>query len=119
MRTAASTITTAAAIQRPTCRTGTAVIASGRPPGSGPTRLVVSAEDATAPLAGGPVDRGVVDGARLDPPLLEDRLVLAVGDQRLHAGEHRLGHPVALRDRDPVRRRAVRLAGELELAVGP
>ena len=68
-------------------------------------------------LADRAVDLRVVDRARLDAPLFEDRRVLAVGDQLLQRPSTGLAMPAALRDRDPVGRSPVRLADELELAV--
>src|SRR6478672_6343822 len=84
--------TIAPATHRPGWRTGIALISSGgtaeaAPPG--------------AMSADGAVDLRVRDGAALDAPL----------------GEDRLRHAVVLRQRDPVGRRPVRLAAELELSV--
>src|SRR5215475_9875700 len=92
------------AIHRPGWRTGIALISSGgtaeaAPPGA------MSADCA--------VDLRVGDGAALDAPLLENRLVLTVLHEVLDRFEDRLGHAVVLGERDPVRRRGVRLAGEL------
>src|SRR6185436_411867 len=72
---AVSTPITAIITHRPGCRTGTALIGSGR------ARSVVvwSVIDGSD----GRVHRGVGDAARLDAPLRQDRLVGAVGDQGL------------------------------------
>src|SRR6185312_186691 len=98
--------TIALATQRPQWRTGTALISSGR--------MLWSAMSAA--LADGAVDHRVGDRAIRDAPLGEDRLVLAIGHERLHRVEDRLGHAVALRDRDPVGRGPVGRAHGLELA---
>ena len=110
---ATSTAMTAVATQRPGCRTGTALMFSGRPV---PTSHVVP--DVThAVLARSAVDRGRGDGAVRDTPLVEDRLVAAVGDHRRERCLDRLLQRAGgLRDRDAVRRDFVRLAGELECA---
>src|SRR5947199_20405 len=80
-------------------RAGTARISSGGPPGSSagvaPASLTTS-----RPLALGSVYHRRLDRAGLDPPLLEDRLVLAARDQLLHRREHWLLKPALLRDRD-------------------
>ena len=62
---AMSTAMTAAAIHRPGCRTGTALICSG-----GAGRVVVSVVMARARSADGRVHGRVVDRAGLDAPLL-------------------------------------------------
>ena len=82
----------------------------GRDRRSGPARSYVSL---IAPLI-----FGFEMAPALHAPLLQDLLVRALLHEVLDGREHRLRHPVALRQRDPVRRRAVRLADELELARG-
>src|SRR4051795_5421791 len=107
--------TIATAIQRPGCRTGTALISSGRPAGASDSLACVVV---TRPrrLGRGSVDHGVRDRPGLNSPLLQDRLVLPARDQLLERGLDRLLHAALLRDRDAVRRLAVGLAGDLELA---
>src|SRR5512132_3818640 len=111
---AATMARTTIATQRPGCRTGTAVMASG---------CARSAVFVSVMLAPGPADSGIdgggVDGARLDAPLVEDRLVGAVGDQRLDGVGHRLGElGLVLLDHITVRRRVVNVTEQFELAVG-
>src|SRR5437588_6144235 len=116
-RTTATKSTIAATIQRPGWRTGTARMSSGRrasapaPPGGAETGSGSGLADGAVDLRGG-------DGARLDPPLGEDRLVPPVGDQHLQRREQGTGQPAALGDGDPVRERAVGLAHQLELPAG-
>src|SRR4051794_26029148 len=107
----ARTRTIAPATQRPGRRTGTARMSSGRP--SPPVSLTA---DTAQRLAGGAVDLWVADRAVLDPPLFEDRLVLAVRHQFLQRFEHRLGEPAALRNGKAVGGEFVGFADELELA---
>src|ERR1700682_1912769 len=74
----------AAEAQRPRCRTGTALISSGRRSGSGLS--VASAVDTSYLMscsACGAVDRGGGDRRALDFPLLEDREIRAVGYEHL------------------------------------
>src|SRR5690606_31231751 len=77
---ATSTSTTAAATQRPGCRTGTARIASGRAFSTSSSTVMRSA------LTGG-VDRRFGDGAALDAGVGQDLLVGAVGDEGLEGAE--------------------------------
>ena len=58
------------------------------------------------------------DGAALDPPLGEDGLVLAVVDEHLERGQHRLREPAVLRHGQPVGGVLDRGPDELELAAG-
>src|SRR5579859_3010197 len=109
-----STRTTAAGTHRPGCLTGTALISSGRGPADGLSPAV--GEPST--LAGGPVGHRVGDRAALQAPGGEDLRVGTVRHQLLDRVEYRLRHPVALRDRDAVRRGAVGLPDQLERAVG-
>src|SRR3954452_19832417 len=106
--------TMAAAIQRPGCRTGTALMSSGRPAG-GPG-CVTSGNATYVGSARRPVDHRVRDRTGLDAPLREDRLVLAARDQLLHRGLDGLLHSALLRYRYAVRRLSVWLAHDLELA---
>src|SRR6185437_10787051 len=114
---AASRSTTPAPSHRPGCRTGTALISSG-----GPVRPAVCAVRGVVTLApdsatGGigsargsanrGVDRRVGDGAALHSPFLQDLHVGAFGHEMLHGGQHWVGHPAVLGDRNPVRRGAV------------
>src|SRR4029453_16565686 len=111
---AATMARTTIATQRPGCRTGTAVMASG----CARSAVFVSVMRAPGSAPSG-IDGGVVDGARLDAPLLEDRLVGAVGDQRLDRVGGRLGElGLVLLDHVTVRRRVVDVTKQLELAVG-
>src|SRR3954468_13133241 len=109
---AASTPITAMRTQRPGCRTGTALIGSGRAR-SLTSRSVIDDSD-------GRVHRGVGDGAGVDAPLRQDRLVGAVGDQRLQRALDRDGHRVGLvlGQHVAVRRRGVDVADQRQLAVG-
>src|ERR1700730_10472163 len=99
------TATIAALIQRPGCLTGTAFISSGGPASAmsaaasgGGTRGL--SRDFS--LADRSVDlRGCYRALR-EPPVIEDLLVCAVGDDRLHGAKHRLRHAVVLRHRDSV-----------------
>src|SRR3954452_9644893 len=114
----------AAATHRPGCRTGTALISSAATGGvasSGVASYPPPSLDLGSSRPARLADRGVQgrlrDRALLGGPLREDRLVLAVRDQRLHLALHLRGERALLGDRDAVGRRPVRLAGELELAV--
>src|SRR5690348_1282415 len=91
---AATRATVRAAIQRPGRRTGTASIGCMR-------------------LGGGLVDAGLGDRAGLDAVLGQDAAVGAVVDERLHRLLHRLDQRRALRERDAIGRRAVRLPHDL------
>src|SRR3954452_1687249 len=94
----------AAAIQRPGWRTGTALMRSG-------------AGSATASLlADGGVDLGGLDRAPRDIPLLQDRRVGTVLDQRLQAVLNGLRKAGSFLDGDAVGERPVVLADDLELA---
>src|SRR5262245_56654076 len=101
------------ATQRPGCRTGTALISSAAT-GGATSGVAVAIAPPCCSLARRAVDHGLGDGAVLHAPLEQDLLVLAVRDQLLHRRQHLLGECVALRNRDPVRRSAVSLAGERE-----
>src|SRR5258705_893478 len=117
MMIAATRTTIAALIQRPGCRTGTALMSSGRPVGA--WTCCMSADPLTAwPLGRRPVDRRVLDRALLDPPLVEDLRIGAVGHELLQRVVDRLGHAGALRDRNAVRRGPIVRPDELELPVG-
>src|SRR4051812_5648546 len=109
---AVSTPITAMRTQRPGCRTGTALIGSGR------ARSVVvwSVIDGSD----GRVHRGVGDPTRVDAPLREDRLVGAVGDQGLQRAldRHRHRAGLVLGQHVAVRRRVVDGADQGQLAVG-
>src|SRR4029453_179600 len=101
------------ATQRPGCRTGTAVMASG----CARSGVFVSVMRAPGP-AGSGVDGGAVDGARLDAILLEDRLVGAVRDQRADRVGDRLGEfGPDLLEHATVRRPVLDVTQQLELAV--
>src|SRR5829696_7429669 len=102
------------ATHRPGCRTGTAVMASG----CARSGVLVSVMLGPGSRGSG-VDGGVGDGPGLDAPLLEDRLVGAVADQRADRVGDRLGElGLVLLDHVPVRRRVVDVAEQLQLAVG-
>src|SRR5882762_9543844 len=115
----------AAPTQRPGWRTGTALMSSGRICATAvsvsavgvATALSRLARNLSGLLANCSVDRRVRDRALLDAPLLQDGLVRAVGHEDLQRVADRLGHAVALGDRDPVRRGVVRAARQLELTV--
>src|SRR5579864_5812542 len=105
---------TAAATHRPGCRTGIAVMSSGRTAGAASCPV---AAVTWAPLADCAVDLRARDRSLLDAPLREDLLVLAALDQDDERVADRLCEAAALRDRDAVRRGAVGLAADLEGAV--
>src|SRR5918996_4566377 len=109
-RMARTTIVT----QRPGCRTGTAVMAWG----CARSGVFVSVMRAPRSRRSG-VEGWAVDGARLDAPLLEDRLVGAVGDQRPDRVGDRLAEVgLVLLDDVTVRGGVVDVTEQLELAVG-
>src|SRR3569833_1019959 len=109
-RMAARTSTIAPLTHLPGCRTGTALIVSGR------TGSAVSVS-VTASSASRPVDLGLGDATVGDAPLVGQLLVRAVRDQVLDGLLDRVPQLVlVLGDRDAVRRGVVGLAGHLELA---
>src|SRR5918993_952686 len=111
---AATMARTTIATHRPGCRTGTAVMASG----CARSGVFVWLPPPPIPRRSG-IDGGVVDGARLDAPLLEDCRVGPVGDQRADRVGDRLGEVrLVLLDDVTVRRRVVDVTKQLELAVG-
>src|SRR5829696_7140865 len=100
------------ATHRPGCRTGTAVMASG----CARSGVLVSVMLGPGSRGSG-VDGGVGDGPGLDAPLLEDRLVGAVADQRADRVGDRLGElGLVLLDHVPVRRRLVAVDGDGRVA---
>src|SRR4051812_8617647 len=106
----ARTAMTAAATQRPGCRTGTARICSG-----GAGRVVLS----VVMSADGRVHRRVVDAAGVDAPLLEHLLVGAVLDEGREGLRERVGEVgLVLGDDVAVGRGVVDVTEQLELAVG-
>src|SRR3954452_3651256 len=97
---ATSTASTTTPTQRPGWRTGTAVMSAGASPGPAEVfrEVVVTGRPGSAR---GAVDHRVGDRTRADPPLVQDRLVRPVRDQRLHRAEDRvLGRARGLGDRD-------------------
>src|SRR4030088_212641 len=89
------------ATQRPGCRTGTALISSGRRLGSGMSVApVADTSYLMSRSACRAVDRRVGDRGGLDFPFLEDCHVRAVGDQHLERFEHGFGHAISLRERE-------------------
>src|SRR6185437_4748637 len=102
---ASRTAMIAAATHRPGWRTGTARIVSGRARCACAVACSLTCS-LTQSSARGAVDHGIGDRAVLDAPLAEDLRVGAVRNQNLERGEDRVGHPVALRDRDAVGRGA-------------
>src|SRR5438128_795532 len=108
---AANSRISAAATQRPGRRTGMALISSGRPAGASLSAAPGSATSYLIPsLACGAVDRRVAERRALQFPLLEDRLIGAVGDQQLQRREHGLRHAVVLGQRETLGRSAERRA---------
>src|SRR4051812_5871880 len=107
---AARTSTIAPLTHLPGCRTGTALMVSGR------TGSAVSVS-VTASSASRSVDLGVGDGATFDTPLVGQHLVSAVGDQVLDGLLDRVPQLVlVLGDRDAVRRGVIGVARDDELA---
>src|SRR5262245_48088049 len=108
---------TTPAIHRPGCRTGTALISSAATAGGATSGVAVATAASRVSLALRPVDDRLRDRAVLHAPAEQDLLVLPVRDQLLQRRLDLLGERAVLRDRDAVRRGAVRLAGEREQPV--
>src|SRR5260221_5440995 len=119
--------TRTAETQRHGCRTGMALIASGRPAVElgGPVAMSVTSGDAISRRDAGRADRVVVvelhlgarDRAVDDAVLVEDLLVEAVVHYVLDCVCQRRLERACLDEGQPVRREAARLTGQLELAV--